>query len=322
MAGGRRTLAASCAALCLGATAARAQGFPSRPIRIVVPFAPGGGSDILARAAAERMTAPLGQSVVVENRAGGNTVPGTEVVARGEPDGHTLLLQTNSFTANVAFYPGLPYDTFRDLRGVSLLASNPHILVVPASSPARTLSEFVALAKARPGEFGFGTAGSGSVNHLAGEAFQIATGTRLLHVPYRGSGALIPDLLAGRLACHFAALPVVTGQLRAGGLRALGLTTPERHAAMPDVPTLVEEGLTGYGDFRSWFGLLAPARTPAPVVARLSREAAAAVRLPEVRARLADYEVHGSTPEEFDAFLRRDAEAVGELIRRLRITVD
>jgi tripartite-type tricarboxylate transporter receptor subunit TctC len=318
----RRSFALGCAVLGFGAGRARAQAFPTRPIRIIVPFSPGGGSDILARAVAERMMPALGQPVLVENRAGGNTVPGTDAVARADPDGHTILLQTNSFTANSALYATLPYDTFSDFTAVSLVASNPHILVVPASLPVRNLSEFVALAKARPGELSFGTAGIGSVNHLAAEAFQLVTGTQLLHVPYRGSGALIPDLLAGRLASHFAALPVVSGHMRAGGLRALGLTTADRHASWPDLPTLVEQGLTGYDDFRSWFGLLAPARASTQVVSRLAEVAVSAARQPEVRARLVDYEIHASTPQEFDAFLRKDAETVARLARALRITLE
>jgi tripartite-type tricarboxylate transporter receptor subunit TctC len=321
----RRVLLASLSLVSIPVLAvppAGAQVFPMRPIRIVVPFTPGGGTDILTRSVGERMSAALGQQVVVENRAGGNTTVATELVVRAEPDGYSLLMQTNNLTANVTLYPTLPFDTFRDLAPVSLVASNPHILVVPASSPARNLQDFIALAKARPGELSFGTAGSGTVNHLAGEAFKIATGTDLLHVPYRGSGSLIPDLLAGRLASHFAALPVVSSHLRSGGLRALGLTTPQRHPAVPDVPTLVEQGLTDYGDFRSWFGLLAPARTPALIIARLSQEAAAAAKRTEVRARLADYEIHASSPQEFGAFLRRDAAVVGRLVRTLGITVE
>jgi tripartite-type tricarboxylate transporter receptor subunit TctC len=317
----RRCLLAAAPSLTALAAPALAQSFPSRALRIIVPFTPGGGTDILTRIIAERMTASLGQSVVVENRAGGNTVVATEAVARAEPDGHTLLMQTNNFTVNVSLYPQLPYDTFRDLAAVSLVASNPHILVVPANAASRSLPEFIALAKARPGTLNFGTAGSGTVNHMAGEAFQLQTGTQLVHVPYRGSGSLIPDLIAGRLDSHFAALPVVIQHLRAGTMRALGLTTPDRHAAVPDVPTLQEQGVGDY-DFRSWFGLLAPARTPAPVIARIAQEAAAAVTQPEVRARLAEYEIHASTPAAFDSFLRRDAESIGRLVRTLRITID
>ena len=317
-----RRLALATLPLTLPALRAMAQpAFPTRPIRIVVPFTPGGGTDILTRTVGERMTAALGQPVVVENRAGGNTVVATEAVARAEPDGHTLLMQTNNFTVNVSLYPQLPYDTFRDFAPVSLVASNPHILVVPASSPAKSLAEFIALAKARPGTLNFGTAGSGTVNHMAGEAFQLQTDTRLVHVPYRGSGSLIPDLIAGRLDSHFAALPVVIAHLRAGTLRALGLTTPNRHPAVPDVATLQEQGVGDY-DFRSWFGLLAPARTPAAVIARLQREASVAVNLPEVRARLTEYETHGSSPAEFEAFLKRDADVIGRLVRTLRITLD
>jgi tripartite-type tricarboxylate transporter receptor subunit TctC len=284
-----------------------------------VPFTPGGGTDILTRAVGERMSANIGQPVLVENRPGGNTVIATEVVARAEPDGNTLLMQTNNFTVNASLYAQLPYSTFGDFSPVSLVASNPHILVVPASSPSRTLQDFIARAKAAPGTLNFGTAGTGTVNHMAGAAFQLQTGTTLVHV--RGSGSLIPDLIAGRLHSHFAALPVVISHLRSGTLRALGLTTPTRHPAVPDVATLQEQGVGDY-DFRSWFGLLAPARTPPPVVAHLAQEAATAVRSPEVRARLTEYEVHGSTPAEFEAFLRQDAEKVGALIRTLRITLD
>ena len=300
---------------------ARAQGFPVRPIRIVVPFTAGGGADILARNVGIKLTEQLGQQIVVESKPGGNTLIATEYVAKAAPDGYTLLMQTNNFSVNMWLYQKLPYDTFADFVPVSLVATNPHILVVTNTMPVHTLAEFVAFATAKPGEITFGTAGSGSVNHLAAELFKIMAGVDMTHVPYKGSGSVIPDLIAGHIHCHFAALPVVVGQIQAGRLRPIALTTLHRHPAVPDVPTIDELGYKGY-DFGSWFGLIAPAKTPADIVARIAAETAVAVTHPDVVARLVGFEAQGTTPEAFAAYLGRDRDKARDLIKASGAQID
>jgi tripartite-type tricarboxylate transporter receptor subunit TctC len=312
----RRLLLAGGAAAALTASIrpARAQAFPAKPLHVVVPFTAGGGTDILARVVGQRLAEQLGQQIVVENKPGGNTLIATEYVAKAAPDGYTLLMQTNNFTVNASLYQKLSYDTVADFTPVSLVASNPHILVVTDSLPVKSLAEFIALAKQKPGEITFGTAGSGTVNHLSAELLKIMAGIDMTHVPYKGSGSLIPDLIGGQILAHFAALPVVIGHIRAGRLRPLALTTLHRHPSVPDVPTIDELGFKGY-EFASWFGLIAPAKTPPEIVKRIADETATAVRHPDVLARLTEYEAHGSTSEEFAAFIRHDIDKARELIK-------
>jgi tripartite-type tricarboxylate transporter receptor subunit TctC len=300
---------------------ARAQAFPTRPIRIVVPFTAGGGADLLSRNVGIKLTEQLGQPIVVESKPGGNTLIATEYVAKAAPDGYTLLMQTNNFSVNEWLYEKRAYDARADFVPISLVATNPHILVVTNAMPVHTLAEFIAFAKAKPGEITFGTAGSGTVNHLAGELLKIMAGIDMTHVPYKGSGSVIPDLIAGHIHCHFAALPVVVGQIQAGRLRPIALTTLNRHPAVPDVPTIDELGYTGY-DFGSWFGLIAPAKTPADIVTRLATETAVAIRHPDVIARLVGFEAQGTTPAAFAAFLDRDRDKARDLIKASGAKID
>jgi tripartite-type tricarboxylate transporter receptor subunit TctC len=318
---GRRLTAAAIVSLMLAAPAA-AQGYPERPIRLLVPFSPGGGTDILARVIAGRMSESMGQPVVVENRPGGNTLVATEALVRSAPDGYTLILQTNNLAANPTLYAGrLSYDTYKDLVPVSLVAGNPHVLVVNPSVPARTLAEFIALAKSRPNTLTFASAGSGTVNHLAGELLKTLTGIDIVHVPYKGSGSVMPDLLGGQVDSLFAAMPTVTGHIRGGKLRAIAVTTPRRFRGLPDVPTIAESGYPGY-DFSSWFGVLAPAGTPRPVVDRLHGEIVKALKDATVQERLADYEIFGSSPEEFAAHLKVEIEKTAQIIKASGAKID
>jgi tripartite-type tricarboxylate transporter receptor subunit TctC len=313
--------AAALAALALAGPAA-AQGYPTRPIRLLVPFTPGGGTDILARIVAGRMSEGLGQQVVVENRPGGNTLVASEAVVRAAPDGYTLIMQTNNLAANPTLYRGrITFDTEKDLAPVSLVAGNPHVLVVHPSVPARTLPEFIALAKARPNTITFASAGSGTVNHLSGELLKMLAGIDIVHVPYKGSGSVMPDLLGGQVNALFAAMPTVTGHIRSNRLQAIAVTTPKRFRGLPDVPTIAESGYPGY-DFSSWFGILAPAGTPRPVIDRLHGEIVRALKDPGVLERLADYEIFGSTPEEFGAFIRSEIEKTAKVIKASGATVD
>ena len=299
-----------------------AQGFPNRPLRLLVPFTPGGGTDILARIIAARMSESMGQQIVVDNRPGGNTLIATEAVVRAAPDGYTLIMQTNNLSANPTLYRGkIAFDTLKDLAPVALVAGNPHVLVVHPSVPARNLREFIALAKSKPGSITFATAGAGTVNHLSGELLKMLAGIDLLHVPYKGSGSLMPDLLGGHVSSLFAAMPTVTENIRAGRLRAIAVTTPKRFRGLPDVPTIAESGYPGY-DFSSWFGVLVPAGTPPLIIARLHAEIVKALMDPGTQQRLENYVIFGSTPEEFASFIRADIERTAKIIRASGATVD
>ena len=296
--------------------------FPVRPIKMMVPFTAGGGTDILARAVAARMSETLGQPVVVENRPGGNTLLATQVLARAPADGYTLLMQTNNLASNPTLYGAKAgFDTIKDLAPVSLVAGNPHVLVVTPSLPARTLREYLDLGRARPEQITYGSAGSGTVNHMAAEQLAMLAGVKLLHVPYKGSGSVMPDLLGGQLNSLFAAMPNVRQHIEAGRLRALAVTTLERFPGLPDVPTVAELGYPGF-DFQSWFGVLAPGGTPGPVIARLNAEIRKALDTPSVKDRLGNYVVYGSSPEAFGQFIAQQIESSARLIKALGVTVD
>ena len=302
------------AAVGLGPSVQAQSAYPAKPIRMVVPFAPGGGTDILARAVAARMSESMGQQVIVENRAGGNTLIGTEAVVRAAPDGYTLLMQTNNLATNPTLYKGkINFDTRKDLVPVALVAGNPHVLVVHPSLPVTNLNEFIALAKAKPGSITFATAGSGTVNHLTGELLKMRAGIDMTHVPYKGSGALMPDLLAGHVNALFAAMPTVTAFIKDQRLRPIAVTTPRRFHGLPDVPTIAESGFPGY-DLSSWFGILAPAGTPAAVIDRLNAEINLALKDPGVRERLRDFEIFGSTPAEFARFIDVEIDKLAQVI--------
>ena len=308
-----RRLGAIAALLWVGAAGAQTA-YPNKPIRIVVPFAPGGGTDILARTLAAKMAEGLGQQVIVENRAGGNTLIGTEAVVRAAPDGYTLLMQTNNLASNPTLYKGkITFDTRRDLVPIALVAGNPHVLVVHPSVPARDFTEFIALARAKPGTITFATAGSGTVNHLTGELLKMRAGIDMTHVPYKGSGALMPDLLGGQVNALFAAMPTVTGFIKDKRLRAIAVTTPRRFHGLPDVPTIAESGYPGY-ELSSWFGLLAPAGTPNAVIERLNAEINKALKDPGLRERLHDFEIFGSTAAEFGNFIDAEIDKLAKVI--------
>ena len=298
------------------------QGYPTHPIKLLVPFTPGGGTDMLARILAQKLSESLGQPVVVDNRPGGNTLIATEALARAAPDGYTLLLQVNNLAANATLYRGkMTFDTLKDLAPVSLVAGNPHVLVVPASLPVQTLAEFIALAKAKPGNLSFASAGSGSVNHLAGEMLKTAAGIDMVHIPYKGSGSIMSDLIGGQVSALFAAMPTVTAFIREKRLRPLAVTTPKRFRGLPDVPTVAESGYPGF-EISTWFGLLATAGTPKPVIDKLQAEVVKALKDPDVQSRLVDYEIVGSTADEFSAFLKSEIDKTAKLIKISGATID
>jgi tripartite-type tricarboxylate transporter receptor subunit TctC len=268
------------------------------------------------------MSENMGQQIVVENRPGGNTLVASELLVQAPADGYTLLLQTNNFAANPTLYKNkISFDTLKDLVPVALVAGNPHVLVVNPSVPARTLAEFIALAKSKPDTITYASAGSGTVNHLSGALLEMLTGIDLVHVPYRGSGSVMPDLLGGQVNSLFAAMPTVTAHIKAKRLHAIAVTTPKRFPGLPDVPTIAESGYPDY-DFSSWFGILAPAGTPAPVIAKLNSEVGKALKDPAVLERLRDYEIFGSTPEAFGEFIKVQIDRTAKIIEASGASVD
>jgi tripartite-type tricarboxylate transporter receptor subunit TctC len=257
------------ASLAAVAAGSMAQSYPARPIRLVVPLAPGGTNDTLARLISDRMAAKLGQQVVVDNRPGANSQIGSALVARANPDGHTLLMTGAGHATNPSLQRSLPYDTERDFAPIGVVAGGPYLMVIPPVIPAKTVKEFVVWAKARPGQLSYGSASLGSPTHLAGELFNIATGTELLHVPYKGGSALMPDLLSGRLAMTFSSISTVRSNMQAGRLRPLAVSTVKRSEFLPDVPTFGESGYPSV-EINAWYGLFTTGSTPVAIVQRLS----------------------------------------------------
>ena len=261
-----------------------AQSWPAKPVRVIIPYPPGGGAEAAARFLANHFTQAFGQPFVIDNRPGGNTVIGAEAAAKAAPDGYTLFI-TGGSTMSVqpfVFAGKLPYDPLGDFAPVSMVSRFPFFLVVPASLPAKSLAELVALVKAKPGQLSYASNGSGSIAHLAMELLKLSTGMDLLHVPYKGFAPALPDLLSGRVTVMMADLAPIGAQLKAGGLRALGVTSRERSGHMPEVPTIAELGSPGY-EIDVWFALYAPAKTPADIVARLNAEARRYLGSPEAK---------------------------------------
>ena len=300
-----------------GANALAQQNYPARPVRIVAPFAPGGLADVLSRAVGERLQKQLGQPFVVENRPGAGGNIGADVVARAEPDGYTLLMSSAGIlTINQFLYTAMPFDPATALTPVSVVADMPMLLVVRRELAARDVREFLALARSTPGGLFYGSPGHGTTGHLGMELFMHATGVKLQHVPYKSAAEAVQAALAGQTQAMFDNPPTVMAQIRAGGLRALGVAARQRIPQLPDVPTLSEGGVPNF-EASSWFGLVAPARTPAPIVERLAAETAKAVQDPELRARFDQLGARlvGNTPAEFSQLVARERAAWGEVIR-------
>jgi tripartite-type tricarboxylate transporter receptor subunit TctC len=297
-----------------GALAATGAEYPVRPIRMVVPFTPGGGTDIIARALGQHLNNAFGQNVIIDNRPGGNTVIASEIVAKARPDGYTLIMQINTLTALPAMVKvGQGTISLDQFSPVSLVASLPHVLVVHRSVPAASVKELVALARASPGKLNYGTPGAGTPVHLAGAWFASMAGIDLVAVPYKGAAEYTAALLGNHVQMVFGSAPTAIPHVRTGALKALGVTTARRIPALPDVPTIAESGFPGY-DIVSWYGVLAPARTPNEIVMRLSKEIAAAVKTKAFADALPDYELIGNTPAAFVEFLRKDAEVSTRII--------
>ena len=310
----RRGIAA--AALAVMATAAQAQAWPSRPVRLVVGFTPGGGVDINARMLAGKLTEILGQTVVVENRPGAGTNIASEFVAKSAPDGHTLLINTAALAINMSLYKNVPFDTLRDFAPASVFSESQNILLVNAAKPYKSAAEVVAAARARPGALSFSSAGSGSTQHLAGELFKLQTRTDILHVPYKGSAPSLTALIAGDVDLIFINVPAVLPHIKSGRLRPLAAAGARRTDLLPDVPTLKEAGINGV-EVSVWYGVLAPAGTPREIVATLAAAITRAARSPDIRQKLIEQgaEPVGNSPEEFAALLRDEVARWREVVR-------
>jgi tripartite-type tricarboxylate transporter receptor subunit TctC len=300
---------------------AAADNYPSRPIRLIMPFGAGSASDTIARIVGEKLSAQLGQRVLIENKAGAGGNIGTDAVAKADPDGYTLVFAApGPFVTNKTL-DNLPYDPERDFEFISLVAQLVNVLVVnPAKIPVTNVQDFIAFVKARPGQIGYASVGRGSSQHLAGAYFDVVTGTRMLHVPYRSGSQIAVDLVSGDVPASFQLIPNVVGQLSAGQLRALAVTTKTRSRSLPDVPTMAESGVANYESY-GWFGLAAPKGTPAAIVERLQRETAAAVADPAIQARLVEIgtEPGSSSSAEFKAFVSTEIVKWREIIGKAGI---
>ena len=288
-------------------TSVGAQQYPSKPVRIVVPYAPGGGVDISGRFLAKHLTDRLGTQVLIDNRAGGGTIIGTELVARAAPDGYTLLFANSALTASPALNAKIPFDPVQSFAPVCQISSSYSVLVVHPSVPVKRVKALIALAKSRPGQLNYASAGVGSSIHLAMELFQRAASITLVHIPYKGAAPAVNDVLGGQVTIMFASTSTTVDYIRAGRLRALGMTSPMRRAVLPDVPTIAESGLPGF-EMNSWQGIVAPAQTPPEIVARLNSELNAILKLPEVTqffARIGP-DPTGGTPEDLGARIAKE----------------
>ena len=297
--------------------------YPVRPVRLIVPFPPGGGTDTMARVVAPKLSEFLGQQVVAENRGGAGANIGAELAAKSAPDGYTLLLNTITNAIGASLYSKLNYDLVRDFAPITQLATTPHILVVHPSVPVKSVKEFIAFARARPGELTYSSSGSGSAAHLAGELFNSLTGVKSVHVPYKGGGPSMIALVGGEVSVCFATMPSAIGYVKSGRLRGIAVTTAQRSPSTPELPTIAETGIAGY-EAGSWYGLSAPAGTPKEIIARLHAETLKVLGLPDVKERLANagFEVVVSTPEQFAEFTRSEIQKWGKIVKAAGLKVD
>ena len=310
--------------LAAAAAAAQAQSWPNKPIKYIVNFAPGGTTDILGRMVAAGLQSALGQPVVVENKPGQAGSIGAAECARAAPDGYTLCGGTiSSHAINASLYSKLPYDPLKDFTPITLLASLPNMLIVHPSVKASSVKELVAELKANPNKYSFGSAGNGTSQHISGEMFKIMTGTQMQHIPYKGSGPMIPDLLAGQIQLSFENITTAYPQVRAGKVKALAVTSSKRSFVAPDVPTMAEAGLTGY-DISSWQAMYAPAGLPKDILARVHAEVVKALRAPENAKKLQDLglDAGGVAPEELTAFMRVEIPRLGKIVKESGAKVD
>jgi tripartite-type tricarboxylate transporter receptor subunit TctC len=293
-----------------------AQGYPAKPIRVVVPYAPGGATDLTARLVGQKMQEAMKQNVLVDNRPGAGGVIGTDIVAKAAPDGYTVLIAVPAEIAILPHLQKMPYNVARDLAPVSLAAVTPLILVVHPSLPVRSVKELIAFARARPGQLTYASAGTGGVQHLSGELLKVTMKLDMAHVPYKGAGPVMPDLIGGHVPMFFSGMPPAMPHVKAGKLRALAVTTTRRSPAAPDVPTMAEAGVPGF-DISNWFAYFVPSGTPAEVISRLNSEVNRGLKQPDVREKLANVgaETVGTSPEELAKFVRSETEKFARLVK-------
>jgi tripartite-type tricarboxylate transporter receptor subunit TctC len=301
-----------------------AQSYPVKPVRFVSPYAPGGGTDAMARVLAQKLTEALGRQVYVENRPGGGGILGTELVAKAPPDGYTVLLGSKGpLTVNPALYTKLAYDTLRDLAPISLISIVPALLAVHPSLQVKTVKELVALARAHPGELTFSSSGNGGTGHLAGEQFAALAGAKMVHVPYKGTGPATTALLSGEVSMSFGNMIALMPYVQGGRLRALAVTSAKRVSAAPKLPTVAEAGLPGY-EYVAWYGVLAPAGTPREIIAKLNAELVKIAHQPDMKDKLTGEggDVVGSSPEEFAAFIKRELVSSAKLVKSAHVKAE
>ncbi len=319
----RHTLLALLSASFVFASPATAQGYPVKPIRIVVPYPPGGSNDVVFRILAPRLTEILGQQAVVENRPGGSSTIGLNFVAKSPPDGHTLGVANIAFGANPSLIRKMPFDTEKDLVPVSLVSTVTLVLAVHPSVPARSVKELIALAKAKPGSLNYGSAGNGTGNHLMTERFSYMTATRMVHIPYKGGGPSVLSLITGETALLFASIPSTIQHFQTGKLVPLGVGSLKRNVALPDVPSVAEAAVPGF-EAIEWNGVVVPAGTPPAVIDRLHEALAKALSNPEVKERIVGLgaDLVGSSPEEFSAFIKKELATWSKVIKEVGVTID
>ena len=298
------------------------QTYPSRSVRVIVPYAPGGGSDILGRLLAAKISDDFGQQFVIDNRAGGNATIGTQMLARAAPDGYTLGVLDTALTINPGLFAKLPYDALKDFMPITLIATSPLVLVVHPSVPVKTTKELIALAKARPGQLTFSSGGAGTGTHLSTELFKSVTGMDVIHVPYKGAGPAMTAMLSGEVGMNFSLPASIPPHIRAGRARALAITGANRFPGLPEVPTLTETGVTGV-NADPWWGMFAPAGTPQPIVSRLHEVFVKHITAPDMSKRLIDmaFVTVANTPAEFGAYLRADVMKWGKVIKEAGVQV-
>ncbi len=302
--------------MALAGAAAAQQAYPVKPIRFILPYAAGGNTSVLARLIGQKLTESWGQQLIVDNRAGGNTIIGTEALTKAPPDGYTILMTTATHT----ILNPVPYDPIKDFAPVATLTSSEKVLVIHPSLPANNLREFIALAKSKPGELNYSSPGAGGVQHLAGELFNLLAGVKMQHIPYKGGGQAVTDLIAGEVQLSFQNSIAVIAHIKSGRLRGIAVSGETRLASLPQIPTFTEAGLPGFG-VNTWFGILAPAGTPKEIIDKLSKEIARILNLPDIRHRLAALEMYPfiSTPEQFAALMKADMAKYAKVIKAANI---
>ncbi|HEV7801447.1 MAG TPA: tripartite tricarboxylate transporter substrate binding protein [Burkholderiales bacterium] len=312
------------AALALATAAAFAQTYPSKSIRLISPFAPGGGTDITARAIAPKLSSAFGQQVIVDNRGGAGGMVGVEIASKAPPDGYTIVIGTiGNIAVNPSLYSKMPYDPQKDLVPIGQVANALNVLVVHPSLPAKTVKEFIAIAKQRPGQLNFGSSGPGATDHLAGEVFNVMAGVKMVHIPYKGGAPAMLDLVAGQVEIVFSTMATAIGAIQGNRIRAIAMTGNQRYERMPQIPTIAEGGLKGF-EVNNWYGFFAPAGTPKEIVTRLHAETAKALAMADTKTRLLDAGIiaTSSTPDVFNAYIQAETKKWAKVVKDANIKAD